>query len=747
MNLVKWFRKNNTKIMAVVVIVLMIGFIGGSALSYFLRGAGGDKRALAYYGDHKIRYYDGDFARQELDILRRLGVPQLLQRQDVAGILLTELLFPNERGSGSLASATQRAIQQYGYRISDRQLARIYKPSSAVSPEIYWILLRDEAQAAGVYVRPDEAGSILGRMLRPPNGPGYTQAMQSLINQYKVPEAAVLAAFGKLLAIFEYADFICADENMTNAQLRHTASWEGEALDTEFVLFKASDFVDKQMAPAEPNMKAQFEKYKGNFAGEISETNPFGFGYKLPDRIQAEYIAVKLDDVQSVIKKPTQQEVEAYYQQNRQTSFSPQVQKDPNDPNSTVTQVQSYSEVADKILKQLTREKVAAKAEQILTEARSIADANLAGAGSETTGADGNEPSLEKLKKDAGDYGKIAQDLSRKHGVAIYSGRTGLLTAGDVQADKQLSRLRLMSYGSNSIPLSQVLFSVSELGDRAIVLLSAPSAKMFRTIGPLRDISSIAAATTETPNQIMAIARIAAVEKAAEPNSIDVVYSTKTLSLGSVSKEDANNVYSVKEQVLKDLKVLAAWDKTKAKAQEFVDLASKDGWPSAVTKFNDLYGKQLKSDPNDPNVFRVDRRDAVPRLSEAQVEVYTAQLANAPNARSVLIRVQTERRFADQLCSLVPPDANTAPKMPTIMEFKPDQSFYALKTVTIQRLNQQQFQDMKNTVLARNEHVETQSLAMVHFDPENIVKRMKFKYVREGSNRQPASPIMPEDEF
>ena len=148
MNLVKWFRKNNTKIMAVVVIVLMIGFIGGSALSYFLRGAGGDKRALAYYGDHKIRYYDGDFARQELDILRRLGVPQLLQRQDVAGILLTELLFPNERGSGSLASATQRAIQQYGYRISDRQLARIYKPSSAVSPEIYWILLRDEAQAA-----------------------------------------------------------------------------------------------------------------------------------------------------------------------------------------------------------------------------------------------------------------------------------------------------------------------------------------------------------------------------------------------------------------------------------------------------------------------------------------------------------------------------------------------------------------------------------------------------------------------
>ena len=37
MSLVKWFRKNNTKIMAVVVIVLMVGFIGGSALTSLLQ--------------------------------------------------------------------------------------------------------------------------------------------------------------------------------------------------------------------------------------------------------------------------------------------------------------------------------------------------------------------------------------------------------------------------------------------------------------------------------------------------------------------------------------------------------------------------------------------------------------------------------------------------------------------------------------------------------------------------------------
>ena len=37
MNLVKWLRKNNKKIMAVVVIVIMFGFIGGSALRQISR--------------------------------------------------------------------------------------------------------------------------------------------------------------------------------------------------------------------------------------------------------------------------------------------------------------------------------------------------------------------------------------------------------------------------------------------------------------------------------------------------------------------------------------------------------------------------------------------------------------------------------------------------------------------------------------------------------------------------------------
>jgi hypothetical protein len=722
MNLVKWFRKNNTKIMAVVVIVLMIGFIGGSALTHFLGASRAPQRTLAHYGRHKITYYDRDFARAELDILQRLGAPQILQNQDLAGILMDELLFPNDRSSTSLITAAKQAIQRYGYRVSDKQLADMHRPSS-MPAEIYWILLREEAKGAGIHIRNEEVGQILGKIIPQLfNGAGYAPVMQSLINQYRIPEEQILSTFGSLLAVLQYADFICDQENITNSEIRHAAAWQGQSLDATLVQLKAADFADKKMIPSDANMVAQFEKYKGFLKGAISDANPYGFGYKLPARVQSEYIALKMEDVQAIVKPPTQEEAEAYYQQNRKEQFTRQVRSDPNDPNSPlVTQVKSYSEVADSIIKQLTRERIITKAEQILLDAR-----NQAEAGQEALAAGGKEPTVEELKAKVGDYEKIAQDLARKNDIALYSGRTGLLTASDIQEDKYLSRLRLTGYGHNPIPLSQILFSVRELGDRATTLLFVPNAKMYTTIGPLRDPT--VATAPSLSNQVMAIVRIVAAEKAAEPADLEVAYSTKTLSLGAASKEDANDVFSVKKQVLEDLRILAAWETTKERAQEIVALASKDGWEKAVTEFNTLYGQQLKADPNDPNLFETSQRNGLQYISDAEVETITAQLANNANAPSLMNQLVMEMEFTDRLYSLVPADANAAPNMPTVMEYKPDQSVYALKTVVVRRLDEQQFENMKGMLLYRTQHIDAQSLAMVHFDPKNIVKRMEFNY-------------------
>ena len=146
MNLVKWFRKNRTKVMAVVVIVILFGFIGGSTfLSFISKRSSGLHKTVAYFGDNrKITNNDIITSREELrilevvragDLLRNIGVP-LFNTADLRTLLLGELLFSERRTSPALVNFLKRTVRTSNFRISDKQIGDIYRPT--VPSEIYW---------------------------------------------------------------------------------------------------------------------------------------------------------------------------------------------------------------------------------------------------------------------------------------------------------------------------------------------------------------------------------------------------------------------------------------------------------------------------------------------------------------------------------------------------------------------------------------------------------------------------------
>ncbi len=728
MSFVKWMRKNNTKIMAVVVIVLMVAFIGGSSFKFFFRGSGGMNQAIAYYGQKKkINHYDRAEANQEIEILMALRADEVLRSQDLTGILLSELLFSQSRSAGSLLDLAKQTVQRNQYRITDRQLSDLYRNRAAPS-DIYWILLREEAAAAGVYIPNADVGQLLGQIIpRLFDNQSYAVVMQSLVDRFNVPEDHILATFGKLFAVLRYAQTVCSMEDVTAAQAKHIASRESETLNVELVQIPASAFADKEQTPSDEDLLEQFNQYKGNFVGEVTAANPFGFGYKLPDRVQLDYLALKLQDVEAIVKPPTQEEAEQYYQQNRDRLFSEQVPSNPNDPNSpTVARAKSYSEVATTIMDQLKRQKVVTKAEQILQEAKNSADAPL-----QPTSAEDQELTREQRAHRAGSYQKLAQDLGAKYNVALHYGQTGQLNAMQVQSDKYLSRMSLTGFGYSPMRLSQVLFSVKELGDNASILLSMPPAEIYATVGPVRD--PMVATVPDLSGQIMMIARVVDVQKAAAPGNLDVAFSTKVVALDGAA-ETRNPSFSVREEVTKDLRKLAAWDTTKGKAEEFLAAAQKEGWDKAVTQFNQVYGAKAKADPNDPNVFKLDRFNGMQRIRSEDFQVLAAQVANNPVGPLVLNEARVEGQLADQLFARTPVDRDAAPAAPQILEFKPNQSYYCLKSITREYLSREDFQRMKGMILLREEHNQVQSLAAVHLNPENIVKRMNFKFARQAES-------------
>lgn len=733
MNLVKWFRKNNKKVMAVVVIVIMFGFIGGGTLLQQLskRSSGG---ALARFGE-KNQITDNDLlaARRELELLKMLRAEALLRSQDLHGVFLGELLFADQRASVSLINSLKQTIRKNQYEISEKQINDIYRRK--VPPSIYWLLLQNEAQLAGIKVTNAQVGELLGRAIPQLfEGQTYSQLIGAIIRQQRIPEEQVLTTLGKLLAVLQYSSTVCSNEALTTRQITQASSNEDERVNVEFVKFDTAVFAEKQDEPGADKIAEHFDKYKAIAPGTVSDENPHGFGYKLPDRLQLEYIVVKLDDVKTIVKRPTQDELGDYYSRNKVQLYTEQVPSDPNDPNSLpVNKTKSYAEVAGSISRQLLKDKINSTAQNILQEARTLTEKDL-----ENLEIESDKVTTAQLREKAGDYKAAAAQLSEKYKIKVYTGQTGLLTPVDMQSDANMATLFLQGYGQNPVRLSKVVFAVDELAVSELGPFDVPKPKMFENIGPIKDMMSL---YSSNAGGIMTIMRVIDARKAAEPESVDQTYSTSSLVFDPNEEKVGENIYSVKEKVTEDLKKLAVLDTTKSKADEFVALAKKDGWTSAINKFEELYGQLQERDPNDPNAFRLQNYPDMRRISKANLETLSLQGQGDPMTSFYLNESKVNKQFVDQLYSLVPPDNNTAQSLPVVMEFKPDLSFYVVKNVSVKRLFKEDFDKMKATRLFREDYIQSQSLAVIHFNPENILKRMNFKAA--SSEEETADPNKP----
>ena len=757
MNLVKWFRKNKMKVMAIVVVIIMFAFVAGPALRYLGRMGTGRHNTVAYFGDNKkITEKDRAVAMRELGILKGLGVDELLRSisvqlfntQDLRALLLGELLFSERGTSPALTKFIKQMIRVNGYRISDKQINDIYR--RPMPSDIYWYCLKNEAQLAGVRISNEDSGKLLARIM-----PQIPQTKERR------------TTFGKLLAVLEYARMTCSGQDVTAAQIMHNVSRERETTDAEFVKFDSAVFAETQSEPNEERISAHFDKYEKFFAGAVSEKNPYGFGYKLADRVQLEYIACRLDDISAIVTPPTHQEAEEYYQKNRER-FTEEVPSDPNDPNSPLTErIKSYAEMASIISKGLLQNKIGSKAKSILDEAKTLTEAGLQDIDTELA-----DLSAEQFKERAGDYEAAAEELSKKHKIEVYAGQTGLLGATDIQADEYLGNLYLRGYGETFVGLTQIVFAIDELGLSELGPFDVSKPRMYENIGPMRDILG----------RIIVVVRVIDAEKASAPESINQTFSTSTLKFETAGEQanegdpnrapsadlETQDVYSVKEKVIEDLKRLAAMDTTQKCAEEFIGLVAKDGWESTIEKFNELYGQQEKQDESDPNVsgdpnaikgsggpFNLENSTNLQRISRETIGRLAVQSEGNPAARLFVNEAQKwlsvseakiEGQFIGRLYSLVPQDSNTVDAVPLIMEFKPDMSYYCLKEIRIRRVVREEYEQIKAIQVYKEEHIQFQSLAAVHFNPQNIIKRMNFRWVREEEQAADANvPAEPEE--
>jgi hypothetical protein len=747
MSLVKWLRKNNAKVMAVVVIVIMFGFVGGSYLTYLTRSGPRPRDTVAHYLDGvEITRLDLEQAGQELDILETLRADALLQSQDMQGLFLGEVLFAGRSdrgGSPEMVNYIRRVINENKYSISSKDIAGMYDRAGA-PPTIYWLLLKGEAQRAGIRVSNADAGPLLGKLIPQlyqsfGTGITYQQVITNLMKNGH-SEEKILTTFGDLLAVLQYANLICSNENVTVGQVKNLVSRQVETIDVDFVRVNAQFFSKTQAEPSEEKLAAHFDKYKAIEPATVTDDNPYGLGYKLPDMLRLEYIAIKLDDIAKIVETPTHEETESFYQKNKNL-FTEKVSSDPNDPNAPkIDKIRGYAEVVDIIIEQLLTGKIRSRAKAVLGQAKTLTEPDLA-----DTGLDLEKLTSKQFAEKARDYKDVVDKLSKEHNIKIYTGKTGLLSAVRLQMDKYLGMMSIDGFGYGPVNLTQVVFAVDEIAASELGPFTAAKPRLYENIGPIEDLYAARSRFSDAGEQLMAVVRIVEADKASPPESLDTTFSTHSLVLDPNEDKSDDDVFSVRKNVVEDIKKLDAMDTAKAKAQEFIDLAAKEGWQTAVDQFNKLYGADAKDDPNDPNVFKLDALNSLSRTSDAQLNTLAVQLQSSASAKYFLNEARVEGRFTDKLYSLVPPDANTPDKLPAIVEFKPNMSCFCIKKLQVKRLWKEDFENSKPVSFYRMDSSQYQSLAPIHLNPGNILKRMRFEFVEKEKNSPDANePNEPE---
>lgn len=709
--------------MAVVVVIIMVGFIGGEYIRQLGRKRLGLKDAVAYVGaDTKITNHDLQTAGMELDILRLVGAGEILSNvylplynvPNFQPLFLGQLLFADRTISPAIIEVAKQITSINRYAISSKQINDIYR--TAAPAHLYWLVLKTEAQQAGVRVPNEIAGKLLAAAIpKLFNGTSYSQLIGSLIKRRGIPEERILATFAKLLAVVQYASMACSAENLTAQQVRHAISFEGETIDAEFVKFDSEAFADDQPEPAEQQIAAHFDRYKGFAANVISDENPYGFGYKLADRLSLEYLVIKLDDVKGIVKPATQAETEEYYQKNR-GKFVEQIPTDPCDPNSPLEQrIKNYSEVALTIAEQLWQQQINSTTEMILQQARTITEANI-----ENLETGPENLTGEQLKQLAGDYNTAAEQLSKEYDVPVYSGRTGLLDVNEVRSENYLGRLFVQTNSPNPIWLSNLLFASEPFGDSEPDFFDVPKARLYENIGPAKDVIS----------EIMLLARIVEVQKASEPEGLEQTINKNGVVFDSAG-EKQGKIYSVKEKVIEDLKKLTAMAEAKARADKFVIQVANYGWDDALKKLNKTYKRRYSLESDEPDVFSILPASQLKRISASEFETIVAQSSGKPQAQLQLAMVRKKALFANMLYNLVPADANSLGTVPLVMECRPDMSYYCLKNLSINRITKEDFENVKAIEVYRQDIIASQSAAAVHFNPENILARMNFRAAKQ----------------
>ncbi|MHC4771593.1 MAG: hypothetical protein ACYS8O_07345 [Planctomycetota bacterium] len=718
------------KIMVFVIIFCMVSFVIGSVGLKLVVGLfGGNNQTIATYNDgQKIKAPDFIRAQSELSVLRMLMADRLLMAQSangIAGPLLVHLLFPESQLSSQIASQMKQAVQQGQLPIAQDELDDFFQQRPE-RPEILWLLLKNEAYQAGCVLPNDTAAQTLRYVV--PQLTGNQLDAAGLVNQI-ITGSNITE--DQILGVMAYAEKVMDSQTVTINQIKAALGRSKERIDAEFVKIEAKPLIDEDSDITDAQVQQQFDTYKASAPGNPTKDNPFGFGYQLAKRVQLEYMLVLMDDVNKQVEKPAPEAVEEYYSSNID-KFQAMEPIDPDNPESEkIPKTRSFAEAEAEIRRTLETEKGLTQANILFNEIKDNTES-----GFETLNFD--EASVTELQSKAGNFVAVGDELSIKYNIPIISAKTGWLDAAAFGQDKILSNMGVRR-GQNFLRLSDLAFAAAEDKPQR-QRIGIPSVRVWENIGPLS--GGYYSEEDSKFYRVMALVRVVGIKEAATADDVNTTFDTQGIVLGEQATEDETS-FSLVDQVKNDIRLLAAMDAAKVRADELAGLIDGENWDAAIAAYNSKYAKDAE-DAVDSQKIELGSIQQQLRISQAEVAMAKQIMLQNPASAQYLLQRIISSMLTDEFYALLPEDAETTGPIKMVLAFEPQTAYYVVKEVVRQPATIADYLDNKAQTALQLSVTESAGLALVHFGAENILERMTYEPKQQDeADNQPEEESAP----
>ncbi|MCH8912868.1 MAG: hypothetical protein IIA33_04800 [Planctomycetes bacterium] len=273
--MIKFFRKHNKQLLAVFTVLLMIAFVGGTALTSLMQPNPS--------GDVLFHAFGEPVTNGELGVVNRQT------------IILSGLRYPWNTPWGF-----QGRVQP----LDERD---------------YFLLLR-EAEERGLR-------------------PGLEQARLQLatlnidLNQFslnnKVATEEIELAVANLISVQQLWSMARGSIVPSELEIQQAVRDQYEKLNAHIVEVKSNPLIEPDAEISEDDVLAHFEKYKEQTSGGSA----LEFGYLIPDRVQVEYLAINTGKI-ALAQPITEKQAETYWRAHQKDFRPPEAEDDSGEGSS-----------------------------------------------------------------------------------------------------------------------------------------------------------------------------------------------------------------------------------------------------------------------------------------------------------------------------------------------------------------------------------------------------------------------------